>query len=63
MINNFGLCNEYFVDRDVLLSFYLSMILQVDEIANDRHTQMQMVEFYEALARVAEKSSIISPLA
>jgi hypothetical protein len=31
---------------------------QVDELSQDRHTQMSFIEFVEGVARVAEKSII-----
>ena len=35
--------------------FNLSMMTQVDELEKDRFMSMKMVEFYEALCRVADK--------
>ncbi len=35
--------------------FNLSMMTQVNELEKDRFISMQIVEFYEALCRVADK--------
>lgn len=35
-------------------SYGMSMMTQVDEINTDKYIQMQMIEFIEALARIAE---------
>lgn len=43
-----------------MLAYYLSMQTQIDELSSDKHTQMVFVEFIEALARVAEKASLVS---
>lgn len=39
------------------------MMTQVDELYSNRHQQMSLHEFVEALARIAEKLSILLPLA
>lgn len=49
-----GLLNETFASRDIDFCFNLSMMTQVDEVNNERHYQMSLVEFLEALGRVAE---------
>jgi hypothetical protein len=33
------------------------MMTQIDEVASDRHIRMSILEFIEALARIAEKIS------
>ena len=49
-----GLLNETFASRDIDFCFNLSMMTQVDEVDSERHCQMSLVEFLEALGRVAE---------
>ena len=49
-----SLINDSFSARDVDFCFNLSMMTQVDELNEDRHCQMSLVEFFEALGRVAE---------
>jgi hypothetical protein len=56
-----GLLSEHFGEKDCYLAFLLSMMTQVDELYQARHYQMNFYEFIEALARVAEKASIILP--
>ena len=51
------LYDEHFVERDVNIAFNLSKMLEVDEISTDKASQLHVVEFYEALARIAEKAS------
>jgi phosphatidylserine decarboxylase len=47
------------VEREAYIAFLLSMMTQVDELNKARHYQMSFYEFLEALARVAEKVSIL----
>lgn len=47
------------VDRDINVSFTMAMMTQIDELNNDRHIQMNFVEFLEAFSRIAEKFSPI----
>lgn len=49
-----GLMNDHFTARDIDFCFNLSMMTQVDELTSDRHCQMSLVEFLEALGRVAD---------
>ena len=61
MINMTGVIDENFCERDVKISFCLSMITIVDECENDKHTRMFRNEFIEAISRVADKAAINSP--
>jgi Ran GTPase-activating protein (RanGAP) involved in mRNA processing and transport len=54
MVNEAGLLNDKFVDRDVSVFFCASMQTQVDELTVDRVYQMQFIEFMECLARIAD---------
>ena len=51
------LYDENFGPSDVVYSFHLSMVTQIDEINLGRIYQMSFNEFLEALARIAEKLS------
>lgn len=54
-----GLLEEaHFGPNVALQAFNFSMMTQVDELQSDRIYQMSMVEFYEALARIAEVASL-----
>lgn len=53
-----NLMNDQFPERDVITSFNLSIMTQVDELHFDRHMKMQFVEFLEAIARAAELLSL-----
>ena len=57
IFKNLELYDEHFVERDVNIAFHLSKMLEIDEINSDKCVQLQLVEFYEALARIAEKAS------
>ncbi|KAL4479127.1 hypothetical protein ABPG72_008957 [Tetrahymena utriculariae] len=59
MVYKFDLLDDLLVERDIIISFNLAMMTQVDELNNDRHFQMQFVEFLEALSRLAEKKSMV----
>lgn len=52
------LYNENFVEREMNFAFNLSMMTQVDEINQTRFQEMNNVEFYEALARIAQECSL-----
>lgn len=54
LLNAGNLITDEFPERDAITSFSQSMMTQVDEFDNDRHMKMQKVEFFEAIARVAE---------
>lgn len=54
---NMDLIDENFVERDINLAFNLSQMTEIDEINQDKNSQLQYVEFLEALARIAEKAS------
>lgn len=56
-----GVVNENYSEREVYLAFLMSMATQVDELYSARHYQMNYYEFLEALARSAEKVSIVLP--
>ena len=59
---NAGLINDYFVSRDVILSFNNAMMTQVNELDKDKHLKAVFVEFLEAFARACEKISMGPPL-
>lgn len=58
MINEAGLVSPSFVARDISLQFTLSMQTTVDEITQEKHLRANMLEFIEAIARVAEKVNL-----
>ncbi|EGR33095.1 leucine rich repeat protein [Ichthyophthirius multifiliis] len=49
--------DEHFGSTVGYFSFNMAMMTQVDELYNDRIYQMSLVEFYEALARIAEDAN------
>lgn len=59
IIKFYELLDERLTERDIYLSFNLAMMTQEDETTNDRFIQMIFVEFLEALARIAEKKSMV----
>lgn len=61
LLNAANLITDEFPERDAIASFSQSMMTQVDEFDNDRHMKMQKVEFFEAIARVAEGVSPVPP--
>lgn len=54
LLNACALITDEFPERDAITAFSQSMMTQVDEFDSDRHMKMQKVEFFEAMARVAE---------
>ena len=48
------LVNDSFNVRDIDVCYNLSMMTRMDEVTRDQHLQMSQVEFYEAIARVAD---------
>jgi hypothetical protein len=52
-----GLINDMLAQRDLGLVYYQAMMLQVDEINQDRHMRMTFIEFLEAFARACDKAS------
>jgi hypothetical protein len=59
LISLAGLVNDSFGDKDIYLAFLLSIMTQIDEVNSMRHSQMTLIEFMEALARVSEKLSLV----
>ena len=55
---NCNLYDETFVERDMNFAYNLAMMTQIDEISQNRIFEMSIVEFYEAVARMAEKKSL-----
>jgi NLR family CARD domain-containing protein 3 len=53
------LLGESFQDREIFLAYNFSVMLQVDEVNNDRHLQMYFPEFIEAFARIADRTALI----
>jgi hypothetical protein len=58
---NAELLNDTFTAREMDFAYNLSMMTQVAELDSDRHFQMVLVEFYEALGRVAEMAKHPEP--
>jgi len=61
ILTSADLITDEFPERDAITAFSQSMMTQVDEFDNDRHMKMQKVEYFEALARVAEGVSPAPP--
>jgi hypothetical protein len=56
-----GLTENELTEQELYLIFLQSMMVQEDELTHPKHFQMTLIEFTEALARVAEKVSPSSP--
>ena len=54
-----GIMGELLADRDINMAYNMSMMGQIEEISFSRHLQMGYLEFYEAVARLAD---VISPM-
>lgn len=55
--NEGGLINDKFANREIDLCYYNSIMTQVDELNNKRHSEMRFIEFIEAITRVSSISS------
>lgn len=55
MVSTSGVLSLNIVNKDIGKYFNLSIETQPDELDCDRHMQMFTLEFYEAIARIAEK--------
>ncbi|CDW74199.1 UNKNOWN [Stylonychia lemnae] len=55
MITHSGVVSETFGSREIGIIFNLSMMTQIDELQSERYLNMYMLEFQEAIARVAER--------
>ena len=55
LLSNAGLINENFGNREVGPLWNLSIMTNKDEVNNEKHLNMNLVEFYEAIARVADR--------
>ena len=53
-----GLFCDTFREHDANIAFAQSMMIQVDELQQQRHIQMSFLEFLEGIARVAEAVSL-----
>jgi hypothetical protein len=56
--NGAGLVTDTFSTREIDVCFYQAMMTQVDELFCKRHTEMNYVEFLEAITRVCDMASI-----
>ena len=56
MVSHSGILSLNIANKDIGKYFNLAMETQVDEIDKDKHMQMFKLEFYEAIARIAEKA-------
>ena len=55
MVVNTGVTSDSFGQREIGIHFNLSKMSEMNELDQNKHTKMQMVEFIEAIARVCEK--------
>eukprot|EP00347_Sterkiella_histriomuscorum_P000204 403376781 len=60
MLINSDIFSESFGTREVGIHFSLSKMTEVNEVDNEKHMQMQFIEFIEGLGRIAEKINIES---
>ncbi len=61
MVTETGVVDDSFGAREISPLFNLSMMTQVDELQNEKFSQMIMIEFIEAISRVADKLAVGSP--
>lgn len=55
MVSHSGVLGLNIANKDIGKYFNLAMETEVDELDKDKHMQMFKLEFYEAIARIAEK--------
>ncbi|EAS06061.2 hypothetical protein TTHERM_00853000 (macronuclear) [Tetrahymena thermophila SB210] len=55
----FELVDDFYAEKEIPFTYSLSIMTQIDELNSDRYFQMNFDEFLEALARIAEKKSMI----
>ncbi len=58
MVQNAGLINDLLNQREIPVQFNLAMMLQINEIDQERHLQATYLEFLEAVARICDEASI-----
>jgi hypothetical protein len=63
LFSSMKVIDNNFTERDVVVSYNLAMMTQVDEIDSSRHIKMQFLEFLEAVARCADIASLPPPSA
>lgn len=56
LIQTAGVVTENFGSKEIGPLFNISMMTNVDEIFSERHMQMKVIEFVEAIARIADKT-------
>lgn len=52
---------NYISEKEAYLIFIHSIQIQIEELKHPRHFQMHLIEFMEAIARIAEYLSPVSP--
>lgn len=57
MANDFNLKDTNLTEREVIMSFNLALMTEIDEITSDRYMVLSFVEFLESIARLAEFKS------
>ena len=60
IVTDAGVVDDSFGAREISPLFNLSMMTQVDELSSEKFSQMIMVEFIEAISRVADKLALSS---
>ncbi len=55
LIEVIGVISDHFGQREILPIFNCSMMTQKDELGSDRHINMTLIEFIEALGRLSSK--------
>eukprot|EP00349_Pseudokeronopsis_sp_Brazil_P001734 CAMPEP_0202969694 /NCGR_PEP_ID=MMETSP1396-20130829/15550_1 /ASSEMBLY_ACC=CAM_ASM_000872 /TAXON_ID= /ORGANISM="Pseudokeronopsis sp., Strain Brazil" /LENGTH=166 /DNA_ID=CAMNT_0049697565 /DNA_START=216 /DNA_END=716 /DNA_ORIENTATION=- len=58
VIANTGICTDSFGQREIGIHFCLAKQTEVNELESERTKEMGLVEFIEAVARVADKLQI-----
>ena len=56
-----GIVNDNFGQREILPIFNWSMMTHINELDSDKHINMTLVEFIEAIGRLAEKLKLPMP--
>ena len=61
LIESIGIVNDNFGQREILPIFNCSMMTHVNELDSDKHINMTLIEFIEAIGRLAEKIKLPMP--
>ena len=61
LVEQTGIVNDSFGQREILPIFNCSMMTQTNELETDKHINMTLIEFIEAVGRLADKIKLPIP--